>query len=99
MKELKTSKKVKERVKIDLLLSNIQRKFDLSADELIELFKEEEKEMSLPISIFTKETGMLESASLYLKDELKLSFNEISRLLKRDYKTIWTIEKRIRNKK
>jgi len=90
MKELKTSKKVKERVKIDLLLSNIQRKFDLSADELIELFKEEEKEMSLPISIFTKETGMLESASLYLKDELKLSFNEISRLLKRDYKTIWT---------
>jgi hypothetical protein len=82
MQEIKTSKKAKERVKIDLLLSNIQKKFDLSADELIELFREEEKEMSIPISIFAKETGMLESASLYL--------NDVARILKRDYKTIWT---------
>jgi|WetSurMetagenome_2_1015567.scaffolds.fasta_scaffold602813_2 hypothetical protein len=90
MQKPKTNKKVNERVKVDLILSNIQKKFDLSAYELIDLFKEEEKGMSVPVSIFSKETGMLESASLYMKDELKLSFNEISRLLKRNYKTIWT---------
>lgn len=82
-------KGVKEKIKIDVLLRNIQKRFNLSAEDVIERFKEE-KEIVLPISIFNEKLGMLESASLYLKDELKLSFKEISGLLKRDYKTIWT---------
>jgi hypothetical protein len=77
-------------IKIDVLLRNIQKKYNLSPKELIELFKDEEKEIVIPVSVFNEKLGMLESASLYLKDELKLSFNDISRLLKRDYKTIWT---------
>ena len=35
-------------------------------------------------------TGMQDSKGVYMKDKLKLSFTEIARLLKRDYKTIWT---------
>jgi len=77
-------------IRVDVLLRNIQKKYNLSAKELIELFKEEEKEIVIPVSIFSKDLGMLESVSLYMRDDLKLSFNEISRLLKRDYKTIWT---------
>jgi len=83
-------KGVKDKIKIDVLLRNIQKRFNLSAEDVIGLFKEEEKEIVLPISIFNEKLGMLESASLYLRDELKLSFKEISGLLKRDYKTIWT---------
>ena len=82
-------KGLNEQIRIEVLLRNIQKRFNLSANEIIDLFKEE-KDIVLPISIFNEKLGMLEAASLYLKDELKLSFNEISRLLKRDYKTIWT---------
>ncbi len=57
--------------------------------ECIRLFKEEKKGV-LPISIFNRKMGMLEAATLYMKDKLNLSFNEIARLLKRNYQTIWT---------
>ena len=83
-------KGLKEQIKIDVLLSNIQRRFNLSTKDIIDLSKEEKKEPVLPISIFNERLGMLESASLYLKEELKFSFSQIAKLLKRDYKTIWT---------
>jgi len=81
-----------KQIRVDVLLSNIKKRFSLSSEEIIELFKEEKKEeeIAIPVSIFNEKLGMLESASLYLKDELKLSFGQIAKLLERDYKTIWT---------
>jgi predicted DNA-binding protein (UPF0251 family) len=81
---------VTKNIKIDVLLSNLKKRYKLSTNEIIELFKEESKEIVIPVSIFSERLGMLEATSLYLKDELKLSFNEIANLVKRDYKTIWT---------
>ena len=75
---------------IDRVLANVKRKHALIENELRELLKREKEGVVLPVSIFNERLGMLESASLYLKDELKLSFNDIARLLKRNYKTIWT---------
>jgi len=77
-------------VDVDILLSNIQKKFNLSKKEAMDLAREREEEISIPVSIFSPDLGMLESISLYLKDEVGLSFNDIAKLLKRDYKTIWT---------
>jgi hypothetical protein len=68
---------------------NVKKKFNLSDEELLDLFQER-NEINLPISIFNDKLGMLESTSLYMKDKLNLSFNEIAKLLQRDYKTIWT---------
>jgi predicted DNA-binding protein (UPF0251 family) len=87
-------------IKIDVLLSNIQKKFNLSAKEVVELFKEkkEKSEIVLPLSIFNEKLGMLEAASLYLRDNLRLSFSEIAKLLKRDYKTIWASYNKARKK-
>ncbi len=87
-----SKKGVNEEIKVDILLSNIKKRFNLSAEEIIGLFKEEKQgeEITLPLSIFNDKLGMLEAASLYLKDHLRLSFSEIAKLLKRDYKTIWT---------
>jgi len=73
---------------LGVFLENIKNKFNLSDEEIAELFKTDE--IVLPISIFNDRLGMLESSALYMKDKLKLSFTEIARLLKRDYKTIWT---------
>jgi len=75
---------------IGRILSDIKKKHALIEGEINELVEKTRSEVMLPISIFNEKLGMLEAASLYLKDELKLSFNEIAKLLKRNYKTIWT---------
>jgi len=83
-------KQSKNQLDLGILLNNIKDKFNLSAADIIELLTQDPTEISLPISIFNNKLGMLESASLYLKDEKGLSFKEIAKILKRDYKTIWT---------
>ncbi|HZX44252.1 MAG TPA: hypothetical protein VFF28_01070 [Candidatus Nanoarchaeia archaeon] len=49
----------------------------------------EKKELCLPVSIFSENLGMLESAVIYLRDTMGLRFTEIAKLVKRDYKTVW----------
>ncbi|MFH1972045.1 MAG: hypothetical protein ABIJ18_01050 [archaeon] len=78
-----------KQVDVDILISNLKKKYGLSSKEVLNLAKNEE-EIVLPVSIFNDKLGMLESACLYLKDEKKLSFKEIAKILKRDYKTVWT---------
>lgn len=75
---------------IDRIIDSVRKKNLLIENELKKLSEKKKEEIVLPASIFNDKLGMLEAASLYLKDELSLSFNEIAKLLKRDYKTIWT---------
>ncbi len=82
----------------DRLLPLIKEKYILTKEEIEDLFKKREGQIVLPISIFNEKLGMLEAASLYMKDELNLSFNDIAKLLKRDYKTIWTSYKQANKK-
>jgi hypothetical protein len=49
-----------------------------------------EENHSVPISIFSNRTlGPLEALTIYLKDESRMSFNQISTMLNRNYRTIW----------
>ncbi len=65
----------------------------------IKKFIVKNKEPSFPISILRdRKLSVLESIVLYLKDSLKLSYHQISKLLKRDYKTIWTVYHRAKIK-
>ena|SRR3989338_1510059 len=75
-------------INIDLLLLNIKEKFKLSDKEIEELSVK--RDIKIPIEIFTKNIGMLESIALYLHDELGLSFGLIAKLLHRSYNTVWT---------
>tara|TARA_Y100000310_G_scaffold287052_1_gene311702 strand:+ start:51 stop:548 length:498 start_codon:yes stop_codon:yes gene_type:complete len=53
----------------------------------------------LPISILkNKKLSVLETIIVYLKDNLKLSFSEISKVMKRNYRTIWTVYQRANKK-
>ena len=46
----------------------------------------------IPVDIFKdRSRSVLKSIVVYMKDELKLSFKKIAELLKRNYKTIWTV--------
>ncbi len=49
----------------------------------------------IPVSLFSKRTkSVLEILVIYLKEEKNQSFNEISKLLNKDYQTIYTSYKR-----
>lgn len=80
--------------KIAQLLNRDQRTIWATYDKAKEKEKDKftltEEKYSVPIIIFSdRELGPLESLTLYLKDELKLSFHQISSLLNRNYRTIW----------
>jgi hypothetical protein len=55
-----------------------------------EPFKIENEEYKIPCEIFTERSnGPLETLVVYLKQNLNLSFKQISIILNRDYRTIW----------
>ncbi len=53
-------------------------------------FNIKNEKYQIPCEIFSQRSqGPLEAIVIYLKDEKKLSFKEISKILKREYSTIW----------
>jgi parallel beta-helix repeat protein len=46
--------------------------------------------LTIPITIFSRELGALESVVKYMKENLQMNYNAISELLNRNQKTIWT---------
>lgn len=48
------------------------------------------KEVMIPLEIFSKKLGALEALTKYLKENLDMKYSEIAKLLVRDERTIWT---------
>ncbi len=62
-------------------------------------FKLEFSKYYLPLSILSnRKFAVLESIVKYLRENLKLNYSEISKLLKRDERTIWTVYSRVKKK-
>jgi len=79
---------------IALLLNRDQRTiwatYKKAKEKEKEKFELAEDKYSVPISIFSnRQLGPLEALALYMKEELKLSFHQISDLLNRNYRTTW----------
>jgi len=91
------------RISVNGFLKGVKKKYIFTEDEIQDIFEKAQGEVVLPISIFSTGLGMLEAASIYLKDDKGLSFKEISEILHRDYKTIWTSynkgKKKVKNEK
>ena|SRR3989344_6579955 len=69
-----------------------EEKLRLLSKLLSEFAKEESaNEFNIPVSIFNKKLGSLESIVKYMKEELKLSNKKIGEMLNRDNRTIWSI--------
>jgi len=74
---------------IDTIVENLRKK----GFSYYEIFKLTQKDSldSIPIEVLqNRKLGMLQSITVYLKDEKKLEFSEIAKLLKRDNRTIWS---------
>ena len=63
----------------------LKQKYNLNNEELIKIIKEN---IPVPVSIF-KNNSPLEALVKYLKENIGLSLQEISKLLNRDPRTIW----------
>jgi len=75
---------------IRLLFEDLKSKYGLSEDQVVSSIKEKPS-ILVPTSIFTnKNARPLEILCKYLREEHNLNYNEISRLLNRDYRTVWT---------
>ena len=59
-----------------------------------------DSEISIPIStIKSRELSVLETITEYLKEELSMKFTRIAEVMKRDYRTIWTVYRRAKAKR
>lgn len=65
------------------------KEYDLSEKDVIELIKNKEKFIAVPVSIFRNKLGPLEAVVQYLREE-GYKLKEIALLLNRSNKTIWT---------
>src|SRR3989338_16069 len=86
MKALSPDDRVLQALRV--LFEELKTKHGLSEEAILSKIKDEPV---IPVSIFTNR-GLrpLEILCKYLKEELNLGYREISGLLNRDYKTVWT---------
>lgn len=83
----------------EIKIGDLTRQEKLSLlSKLLEEFAEEAKGLSIPISIFNKKLGSLESIVKYLKEELNMSNNNIGKMLNRDNRTIWAVYNKAKKK-
>lgn len=69
------------------LVGVIRSKYNLSTKDIVYLT--DEKEILIPVSIFTKKLSSLESICKYLREELNLSYHKIGLFLNRNERNIW----------
>ncbi|MBI2654508.1 hypothetical protein HYX02_06930 [Candidatus Woesearchaeota archaeon] len=81
-------KELSKEEKIELIcyfLNELKRQHDVSEHELLV-----KKEIGIPIGVFASDMlSSLESIVKYMKEDLKLKFSKIAKLLNRSNKTIW----------
>lgn len=75
---------------LKFLIEQFKKEHNLTDQQIREEILKYKKEILVPISIFSKDLSSLEIIVKYLKENLGIRFNSISKLLNRDQRTIWT---------
>lgn len=78
---------------------NIWHTYNSARKKYSELFEIEESQFFIPVSIFRdKKFSALEAVTVFMKDQFGLNYKEISDLIKRDQRTVWTVYNRSKKK-
>jgi len=81
----------------DVLVDNLRDK-GMSYSEIFSMLQPKTVN-TIPLEILNnRNLGMLESISIYLKDEKDMTYSQIAKVLKRDDRTIWTSYNKGKNK-
>lgn len=75
-------------IKAKELLLPLQEKIGIDISQIDEILN---KELSLPVEIFSTKLTPLESISKYLKENIGFSFIDISKKINRDQRNVWNI--------
>ncbi len=94
--ELKQEYSLNKKELLQVIIGKLKDNYKISRKEIIETISKEEIE--IPVSIFKKEIGALESVTKYMKENLNMNYSEIARELGRDERTIWTSYKKAKEK-
>jgi len=93
--ELREGYSKEKEIIIKQLIKAVQEEYIVKRKEVLSLIR---KEIEIPITIFSKELGALESLVKYMKENLGMSYSEIAGELGRDERTIWTAYKKAKEK-
>ncbi|MDO8528299.1 MAG: helix-turn-helix domain-containing protein, partial [Nanoarchaeota archaeon] len=94
--ELKQEYSLNKKELLQVIIEKLKDNYNISRKEIIETISKEDIE--IPVSIFSKEIGALESVTKYMKENLNMNYHEIARELGRDERTIWTSYKKAKEK-
>jgi DNA-directed RNA polymerase specialized sigma24 family protein len=95
--ELKEEYSLNKKEIIQVIIEKLKEKYNLNKKEILTIIKSKEN-VKIPVTIFSKELGGLESIVKYMKENLNMNYNEIGKELKRDERTIWTAYKKAKEK-
>ena len=84
---------------LKIILQRLHQEQGLQLPELIETFQAAKEEASIPLSIFSSSLDPAESLYKFLKENEKLSFQQIASELHRDQKSVWATYRRSWKKK
>ncbi|MCX6749737.1 MAG: hypothetical protein NTW17_03285, partial [Candidatus Pacearchaeota archaeon] len=94
--EIKEEYSLNKKEMIEILTDKLRNKYQIGKKEIFEIIRE--KEIRIPVSIFSKELGALESLTKYMKENLNMSYKQIADEISRDERTIWTSYKKAQGK-
>jgi len=90
--ELKDKYSLNKKEAFNFVLEELRKKYELSRTETIEIL--EEKRNEIPVTIFSKKLGALESLAKYMKENLGMTYHEIAQVTARNDRTIWASYKK-----
>jgi len=70
-------------------IESLLKKINISPEELVQLIKEKDRSLFIPLSVFNNNLAPLEAVVLFLKDSLGFTLHKIASHLDRDDRTIW----------
>jgi len=72
---------------LDQTVNRLKEKFNYTNEEILELYQKDE--LFIPTSVFSEKLSPTEALTKYLKENLELSFVEISKKVGRDERAVW----------
>ncbi len=93
LEELKEEYSLNKKEMVNIIIDKLKEKHKISKKEIVEILNNT-KEVNIPATIFSKNLGGLETIVKYMKENLNMNYKEISDMIGRDERTIWTSYKK-----
>jgi hypothetical protein len=96
LEELKQEYSLNKRELTRIIIEKLKEKHRINNRDLLEIIGI--KEIKIPATVFSKELGALEAITKYMKENLNMTYKEISCEIKRNEKTIWNVYQKTKKK-